>query len=125
MSLADIGYQTIVRKSDIHKLLDISRMARSHLDDSKLSLGIYLQQGKRHSDAVVQIAFSSSHLILYRQDFTDKFLCGRLAVCTCQSNDSQWLAVDNGHGPVPACKILKGLQCIIDLDQTRVIDRTG
>ena len=38
MSLADIGYQTIVRKSDIHKFLDISRMARTHLDNCELSL---------------------------------------------------------------------------------------
>ena len=125
MSLADIGYQSIVRKGDIDELLDVPRMARAHLDDCKLSLGIDLQEGKRHSDAVVQIAFRCSHSVPHRQDLTDKLLCGSLTVCTSQSNDCQRLAINDSHGPMPACKLLKSLERILDLDETRIIDRAG
>ena len=65
MSLADIGHQTEIRKSDIHKFLDVTRMTCSHLDHSDLSVRSHLEQGKRHTDAVVQITLGRRYLVFY------------------------------------------------------------
>ena len=121
MSLADIGYETIVRQSYLHQLLDVARVARAHLHHSKLCLRVDAQQSQRHSDAVVQIALGRSHTIFHRQHLTDQFFCCSLSVGTGQSNDCQRLAIDNGHRPVPARQLLQSLQSVIHLHKTRII----
>ena len=63
MGLAHISHKTIVRKSNLYKFADVTRVARAHLDHGKLGLRIDFQQGKRHSDIVVQIAFRCCHIV--------------------------------------------------------------
>ena len=124
VSLTHISHKTVIRKCDIHKLLDVARMACSHFHDSELSLRIDLQKGKRNTNAVVQVAFSCCDAVLHRKDLSYEFLSGSLSVCSCQSDDCQRLSVDYSHRPVPSGKFLQGLERVIHLDQTRIIRPT-
>ena len=125
VGLAHISHETVIRECDIHKFLDVTRVACSHLHDCKLSLRTDLQKGKRNAYAVVQVALSCGDAVLHRKDFSYEFLSGSLSVCSRQSNDCQGFSVNYGHRPVPSCKLLQGLECILDLDQPRIIRITG
>ena len=65
MCLTHIGDEAIIRKSDIHKFLYISGMARTHLYHCNLSCRIDLEKSKRNSDTIVEIAFCSSYIVLH------------------------------------------------------------
>ena len=121
VSLSDICYEAIIRQGDIYKFPDVSRVACAHLDDCYLCIRIDLKQGKRDSYAVVEITLRSRHDKTSGQDLTYKFLGSSLAVSTGQCDDSQRFAIDESHGAMPSCKLLKGLQGIFYLDKTRII----
>ena len=120
MRLSDIGDESIVRQSDIHQFLYVSRMACAHLHHCYLSLRIDLQKGKRDTYAVVEVALSGCNCIFCRKDCTDEFLGRSLSVCTGKGHNGKWLSIHKGHGPVPAGKFLKGLQGVLYHDKTRV-----
>ena len=123
--LAHISHKAVIRKCDIYEFLDVSRVTCTHLHDCKLSLRIDLQEGKRDTDTVVQVAFCCCDAILDRKDLSYEFLGGSLSVCSCQSDDCQRLSVDYSHRPVPSGKFLQGLERVLHLDQTRIIRITG
>ena len=70
MCLTHIGYESEIRQCDIHQFLYVTRMACPHLHYSKLGIGTDAQQGERHTDIVVEIAFCGEDIVFYRQDFT-------------------------------------------------------
>ena len=65
MRLADICDKSEVRKCDINKLLDVARMTCSHLYNCNLSCTINLEQCQWNTDAVVEIALCSSHIVFH------------------------------------------------------------
>ena len=54
--LADIRDETIVRLTDLDQFLYVIGMVSPHLNDSKLCLGIDVQDRQRHSDVIVQVS---------------------------------------------------------------------
>ncbi len=56
MRLSDIGDQPIVRSGYFHKLANVSRVARPHLNDRYFRVRGHPEYGKRHAYIIVQIA---------------------------------------------------------------------
>ena len=108
--LADIGDQAVIRFTDFDQFLYVVRMVSSHLNHSKLSFRINVQDRQRHSDVVVQIALRGGDIVLHRQHSRDQFLGRCLAICPGQSDDSQTFAIHKSILSMVAGKHLKSLK---------------
>ena len=93
-------------------------MACPHFYDGYFGFIVDFQQGERHPDAVVEIAFGSRDFVFHRQDSLDEFFCSRLPVRSGQSDDRYRPAVYECHGPVPSGELLQSLQRVRNRDES-------
>ena len=83
MSQTDVGDVAMGRFGNARKQVDFSLMVGAHFDYDKVRLGRGIQQGERHSDVVVQVAFRGVHVHRFSQHIANQLLGCGFAVASC------------------------------------------
>ena len=89
MRAADIGDQTVVRLTHPDEFRYVVRMVRAHLHDGYLGVPGHREQGQRHADVVVEIAFGRAYAVFPGEHRSDQVLGGSLAVGSGQTYHRQ------------------------------------
>ena len=82
MRLSHIGYESETWTYQFYQCLNLSGIACTHLNYGGTGIPINAQQGKRHTNMVVKVAFCSNYIIFLPQARRYKFLGCGFAVCT-------------------------------------------
>ena len=106
MRLADIGDESEVGMNDGAEFGNVHRVVGTHLDDGKFVLRLHLEEGQRHADLIVQIAFGGQHVELSTKHRADQFLGRGLAIRSSDANDL------NGTLPVAELLAMMGSQLL-------------
>ena len=104
MSLSHVGYYSAVRFHDVHQLLYVAGMTRSHLHYSDFVFRFQSQQRLRHTDVVVEVSLGIQYIVFLLQHRRHEFLCRRLSV---GPGDA-----DNLCSEFPAVVVGELLQCL-------------
>ncbi len=116
MGTSYVGDKSTGRFYRLHQGLYVARMTCSHLYYGNVVAVVKTEKGLGHTDVVVEVAFGVHNVVLLPQHSSNEFLCCCLAVSTSNAYNR-----DVKTSAMFTCKVLEGLQTVVNLDNRIVV----